>query len=251
MISVVITTFNEARKLKSCLESVKNFAEEIVIVDMGSTDDTESVCKAFGATVFPHKLVPFVELVRNFAVSKTSGDWILVLDPDERIQEELKVELKEVAKQKRYVAVNIPRKNIFFGRWIRHTNWWPDRHVRFFKKGKVKWSNKIHIYPKVNGEILQLPKDESVATIHYGYDSIKQFIGRQNRYSTFEAEQRYDRGERFSFFNFFWFPTREFLVRYIKHEGFLDGFHGFSLTFLMMVYKLEVLIKLWEKGQKR
>lgn len=251
MISVVITSYNEAEKLNKCLESIKNFADEIIVLDLGSTDNTESICKKFNAKIFKHKLVPFVEFVRNVAISKASGDWILVLDPDEIIQKELKDKLKDITKQKGYIAVNIPRKNIFFGRWIKHTNWWPDYHVRFFKKGKVEWTNKIHIYPEVDGEILKLPADEDIAILHYGYGSIKQFIDRQNRYSEIEAEQRFKEGVRFSWINFFWWPTREFLVRFIKHMGFMDGFYGFALTFLMMVYKLEILIKLWEKEEKR
>lgn len=251
MISTVLITFNEAKNLRKCLESVKNFTTDIVVVDMGSTDETERICKEFGTKIFQHKLVPFVELVRNFAISKASGDWILVLDPDEVLPSVLKYKLHEIAKEDKFVAVNIPRKNIFFGRWIRHTNWWPDRHVRFFKKGKVEWTNKLHIYPKVDGKIFELPKDESIAILHYGYDSIKQFIDRQNRYSSIEADQIYDSGERFSWIFFFWWPTREFLVRYIKHSGILDGFYGFALTFLMGVFRLMVAIKIWELEKQK
>ena len=150
----------------------------------------------------------------------------------------------------KYQAVNIPRKNIFFGRWIKHTNWWPDYHVRFFKKGKVRWSNQIHQYPKVEGKIFNLPPFGDFAIIHNGYSSVWEFIDSQNRYSTIEAENLYQKGMRFSWANFFWKPLREFLVRFIRHLGFLDGFHGFILTFLMMIYQLQVMIKLWENERK-
>ena len=251
MITLSLICFNEAENLKRCLKSAEDFVDEVIVVDLGSSDNSIEVAKKFGAKVFGHQFVPFVELTRDYAISKANGDWILILDPDEEIGENLKVKLKEIAKQGKFVAVNIPGKNIFFGRWISHTNWWPDRHIRFFKKGKVRWSERIHSYPKVEGEILQLPANPDLAITHYGYDNLNQFIDRQNRYSEVEAEQKFQDGERFSWTKFFWWPTREFLARFIKHAGFLDCFCGFALTFLMMVYKLEILIKLWEKEQKR
>lgn len=251
MISASIVCLNEGEKLKKCLRSLVGFVGEIIVVDLGSGDESREIAENLGAVVFRHKFVQYVEMVRNFAISKTKGEWVLILDPDEIISEKLKDELMEATKKKEYSAVNIPRKNIFFGKWISHSNWWPDRHVRFFQKGKVVWSDKIHSYPKVDGKILELPKKEDLAIIHFGYDNFNQFIDRQNRYSTIEARQRFESGEKFSWSNFFWNPTREFLTRYIKHRGYLDGFLGFSLTFLMCVYKLMVEIKLWELSHKK
>lgn len=246
MISAVIVTYNEEDFLKDCLESIREEVDEIVIVDLGSTDKTLELAKDFTLKIFTHQWVDYVEKVRDFAVSKAEGEWVLVLDPDERIGSTLWRRLRNVAHEDKYTAVNIPRKNIFFGHWIAHTNWWPDKHVRFFKKGKVKWENKIHNYPLVEGEILNLPAKENLAIIHFGYQNIEQFIDRQSRYSTIKAQNLYDSGIRFSWNSFFWNPKREFLVRYIRHLGFLDGFYGFALSFLMMIYQLEVMIKLWE-----
>ena len=121
----------------------------------------------------------------------------------------------------------------------------------FFKKGKVKWEDRIHLYPKVDGRILNLPAKENLAILHFGYQSIEQFIDRQSRYSVIKAQNLYESGVRFSWIGFFWNPTREFLVRYIRHLGFLDGFYGFALTYLMMIYQLQVMIKLWELEQKQ
>ncbi|MEK7616855.1 MAG: glycosyltransferase family 2 protein [Patescibacteria group bacterium] len=255
MISAVIVTYNEAnneaKTLKNCLSSITGYVDEIVVVDLGSNDDSVKIAKQYQAKIFTHKKVDFVEKVRDFAVSKAQGDWILVLDPDEIITPTLWKKFKEIASEGKFEAVNIPRKNIFFGRFIKHTNWWPDNHVRFFKNGSVKWNDKIHVYPKVYGRVLDLPAIEDLAIIHRGYDSIQQFIDRQNRYSSVEADNLYNEGGRFSWTSFFWWPAREFLVRFIKHQGFLDGFYGFSLTYLMMVYKIMVLVKLWERGKER
>lgn len=250
MISVSIVSFNEADKLNNCLKSVADFADEIVVLDLNSSDGTQKICQKYKAKIFKHRLVPFVELIRNDAISKTNEDWILVLDPDEQLGDSLKKRLKEIIKDDKYDAVNIPRKNIFFGHWISHTNWWPDRQIRFFKKGKVEWSDKIHVYPKVSGKILNLETKEDLAITHFGYESVTLFLDRQNRYSTVEAENLYQEGARFSWKLFFWKPAREFLVRFVSHLGFLDGFHGFALTFLMMIYQLQVMIKLWERQKK-
>src|SRR3989338_11238877 len=183
MISTVVVCFNEAEKLQKCLKSATGFADELVVVDLDSSDASIEVANKFGAKVFHHQFVPFVELVRDYAIAKTSGDWVLVLDSDEEIGKNLKEKLKEVVKKQKFTAVNIPRKNIFFGKWIKHTNWWPDRHIRFFKKYNIKWSDKIHSYPKVTGQVLNLKASEEYALTHFGYDSIKQFIEKQNRYS--------------------------------------------------------------------
>lgn len=250
MISVAIVCFNEANKLQKCLESTQHFAKELVVVDLGSSDNSVEIAGKYGAKVFHHQLVPFVESARDYAISKTSGDWVLVLDPDEVIPRLLADKLIKTVKQNDFAAVNIPRKNIFFGKWIRHTNWWPDRHIRFFKKGSVRWRDKIHSYPAVAGKILDLQALPDVAIWHYGYDSIHEFIDRQNRYSEIEAEQRFIEGERMNFWLFLWRPLREFLVRFIKHKGFLDGFYGFALTFLMMIYQIEVLVEMREKQKK-
>lgn len=246
MISAVIVNMNEQAKLENCLKSVAPFADEIVVLDLGSEDQSLATCAKFKAKVFKHESSPYVEKVRNAAVSKAGGDWILVLDPDEQLPDALAQKLKETANEGKYQAVNIPRKNIFFGKWIAHTNWWPDKHVRFFKKGHVLWSQNIHEYPRISGKVLDLPADTKIAILHFGYDSISLFLKRQNRYSGIEAENLNSAGIRFSWLNFFLKPAREFLVRFIKHAGFLDGFYGFALAILMMIYQVTVMVKLWE-----
>lgn len=247
-ISVVINTHNEADKLKDCLESVRQLADEIIIVDMESEDGLEKVAKKYGARVYQEKLVPYVELIRNKSVDKAQSDWVLVLDPDERVSPGLVKELKRIVKEDKYEVVNLPRKNIIFGRWIKHTNWWPDRHTRFFKKGKVRWTDTIHLYPRMEGRILDLPAKEELAIEHLNYESVSQFLSRQNRYSEILAQNFFDEGEKFSWLNFFWRPIRIFLQRYLRHLGFLDGFYGLSLTFLAMISQIATEIKLWEKG---
>lgn len=251
MISIVIVTFNEAEKLKDCLKSIQGFCDEIVIVDLGSKDNTKIIAKKYGAKLFYHKQVSFVELVRNYAISLASGEWVLILDPDERITDQLKSQLKQVIQDNEYAAVNIPRKNIFFGKWISHTNFWPDRQIRFFKKGSINWPTRIHAYPVVFGKILNLANKEELAIIHYGYDNFSAFWERQKRYAKVEAKNRFKDGERVGFKHFVLLPTREFLVRFIKHRGFLDGIPGMFIVFALMYYKVVMAIKLLEMQLKK
>lgn len=250
MISAVIVTYNCEKMLEDCLKSITT-AGEIVVVDLGSKDKTLQIAKRFKSKIFTHPQVDYVEMIRDFAVAKATGDWILVLDPDERLTPTLWNQLEKIVSQNQYAAVNIPRKNIFFGKWISHTNWWPDKQIRFFRKGTVSWGNQIHSYPKIQGKVLELAQNSNITLIHYGYTNFNEFILRQNRYSDIEAKNLFDRGIKFSWFTFFWKPVREFLTRYIRHAGFLDGFYGFALTYFMMIYQLEVQIKLWDLEQQK
>lgn len=250
MISVAVNSFNEGEKLKRCLASVKGWADEIVVVDMESKDSTADVAAEFEAKRFTHRPVDYIEPVREFAVSKTSGDWILLLDPDEAVPEKLKSKLSEISREGKVAAVNIPRLNVFFGKKIKHTNFWPDRQIRFFKKGQVAFSEKIHSYPKVEGETLDLPGEEPLAIRHFPYSSIREYLQRMERYSDIEAKNLFGEGKRFSLWNVFFMPTYDFLRRFIRHLGFLDGPTGLFLSLLQSYYYILVEFKL-RKLQRR
>lgn len=256
-ISAVINTYNEAEKLPECLCSLKGWANEIVVVDMGSTDKTLEIALEYKAKIFPHEHLPYVEPARNFGLAKATGDWILVLDPDERVPKTLSAKLAEIVQKDLCDVVQVPRKNIVFGKWIKHTNWWPDYHARFFKKGNVTWSDRIHSAlevvgsMEVKGKILKLAAKENFALEHLNYDNVSQFLERQNRYSEISARNRYNSGERFSWKNFFWKPTRLFLQRFIRHAGFLDGFYGLALACLAVYAQFAEEVKLWEKEKAK
>ncbi len=250
IISGVVVTKNCCKELPDCLASLQGLVDEIVVVDLGSSDDTISVANHFKARVLTHEPVHYVELIRQYAISQARGEWVMVMDPDERVSPSLANRLKDLIPQSKIVAANISRKNIFFSRWVRHTNFWPDRQIRFFRKSCVSWNTQIHSYPEVKGEILDLPATEDLALIHYGYESYDEFYARQNRYSSVEAENLIKKRESFSYLKLFWKPMREVLVRLIKHAGFLDGFLGLSLVYSLAIYQLSVQIKLWEKTQK-
>src|SRR3989344_6147563 len=151
-ISVVINTLNEEENLPRAISSVKGLADEIVVVDMHSEDATGDIAKKAGAKVFLHERTGYVEPARNFAISKTTGDWIFILDADEEIPDTLANRLRDISDNMHQIDfVEIPRKNIIFGKWMKESMWWPDYHIRFFKKGSVSWNEKIHSKPETKG----------------------------------------------------------------------------------------------------
>ncbi|MBI2596853.1 glycosyltransferase family 2 protein [Candidatus Daviesbacteria bacterium] len=245
-ISVVINTLNEEKNIANAIRSVA-WADEILICDMFSDDKTVEVAKKFGAKVIFHKRVNFVEPARNFAISKASNKWILVLDSDEQIPNSLKNRLIEIAdKFKEIDFVRIPRKNLIFNKWMRASQWWPDYNIRFFKKGKVKWSDKIHRPPGTSGEGIDLEADEQWAIIHHNYQTISQFIVRMNRYTQIEAEELRRQGYEFIWQDLLEKPLNEFLSRFFVSKGYKDGIHGLSACLLQAFSFLVVYLKLWE-----
>src|SRR3989344_5665200 len=137
-ISAIINTLNEEKNIVDCLESL-DWVDEIIVVDMDSADKTKDLSYKYTKNVFNHKRMGYVEPARNFAIRQAKGDWLLIIDADERIPKDLAAKLYQVALEDKYNFVRIPRKNIAFGEWLQHSRWWPDYNIRFFKKGQVEW----------------------------------------------------------------------------------------------------------------
>lgn len=246
-VSVVVNTYNEEKNLARCLESVHQLADEIVVVDMHSDDKTVDIAKKYGAKVFYYDYTRFVEPARNFALSKASGDWTFLIDADEELPETLVKKLKEIAKENTADFVEIPRQNIIFGKWIQHSRWWPDFLVRFFRKGRVKFSDKIHVPPTTEGNRLTLEAKQEYAIIHHNFQTISQFIERLNRYSDIQADEIIKKGEKFRGMDLITEPSSEFFSRFFAGSGYKDGVHGLVLAFLQAFSELAVVLKVWEK----
>ena|SRR3989344_146543 len=245
-ISVVINTFNEEAVLERAIKSVF-WADEILVCDMHSDDNSAVLAKKLGAKVILHKKVNFVEPARNFAISKTENEWILILDPDEEVPDGLEGKLREIIDGEGVTTyVEIPRKNIIFGKWVKASQWWPDYNIRFFKKGSVNWSNKIHRSPKTEGQGIKLRSEERWAIIHHHYESVSQFIKRMDRYTDIQARELREEGYDFDWKDLIKKPLSEFLGRYFANRGFEDGLHGLSLSFLQAFSFLVVYLKVWE-----
>lgn len=253
-ISVVINTLNEEKNIEKTIEPL-DWADEIVVVDDGSIDLTLEILEKIKKDneklkIFKHKGLGYVEQARNFAISRASNEWILILDADEEIPDSLRERLTEISSKMHQIDyVRIPRKNLIFGHFMKASMWWPDYNVRFFRKGKVKWGNKIHRPPEASGQGLDLPADEKYALIHHHYETISQFIKRMDRYTRIEAEELMREGYKFDWKDLFEKPLGEFLSRFFAGEGYKDGLHGLALSFLQAFSFLVVYLKLWERNK--
>lgn len=245
-ISVVINTLNDERNINNVIESIK-WADEIIICDMNSNDQTVEIAKKLGAEVFLHPRLEYVEPARNFAISKASNDWILILDPDEEVPETLKERLIEVASNFKHIDyVRVPRKNIIFGHWMKASQWWPDLNIRFFKKGKIKWGKKIHRPPESFGDGLDFESKEEWAIIHNHYSSVNQYLERMLRYTKIQADELKNEGYKFEWKDLIKKPLAEFLGRFFANRGFEDGLHGLVLSFLQAFSFFVVYTRVWE-----
>lgn len=245
-ISVVINTLNEEKNLPRALASIKDLANEVVVCDMYSDDKTVEIAQKFGAKVYNHERTNYVEPARNFALSQATSDWILILDADEEVTPVLTQRLKEITKDNSADYVLMPRKNIIFGKWMQHSRWWPDYNVRFFKKGKVVWSEIIHAVPETHGVGRDLPGEEAFAIIHYEHTSISQYLTRHDRYSTILAEAKIAEGYEFTWVDLLRKPTSEFLSRFFVGEAYKDGVHGLALSLLQAFTEVLIYLKVWE-----
>lgn len=244
-LSVLINTKNEEENIEDCIRSVSGLADELIVVDMKSKDKTVGIARALGASVFEVSDVGWVEPVRNLTLGKASYSWILLLDADERVPKTLIKKIKEIIKEEKYDVVKFPRKDIFFGKWIKHAGWWPDYQVRLFKKGFVKWEVKIHPEVKFRGKILELEPKEQYAIVHENARNLQTWLRKIDIYTSKESylfKQKNLSPERL--INYM---EKEFVRRYFDGKGYLDGMHGFVLCKSMEFYKFLELAKFWEK----
>ncbi len=244
-ISAVINTRNEEKNIEECLKTLQ-FADEIVVVDMESGDDTKKIAKNYTDKVFDHKAVGFVEPARNFAINKAVGNWILIVDADERIPKTLARKLIEITQEDNVDFVRIPRKNLIFGQWTQHSRWWPDYNIRFFKKGSVEWQNEIHSIPITTGTGINLDAEETLAIEHHHYDTIDEYFERALRYSTQQSKELIDSGYKFDAKDLIEKPISEFISRFFAGEGYRDGLHGLILAFLQFFSVMLIYLKVWQ-----
>jgi glycosyltransferase involved in cell wall biosynthesis len=243
-VSVVISAYNEGKKIDRCLSAVA-WADEIIVVDNESTDETREIAQKYTKKIFSKPNNLMLNKNKNFGFEKAKGPWILNLDADEVVTPELRDEIQELLK-KDDPAIDgywMARKNIIFGRWIQHGFWWPDRQLRFFRKNKGKFPGRyIHEYIKVEGASAELKEP----CLHYNYESITQYITKLDRCTTSEASEYVADGYAFSWMDAIRFPARDFIKVYFAQGAYKDGLHGFVLSMLQSFYSFVTFTKLWE-----
>ncbi len=248
-ISAAIITWNEEKNFARAVNSIKNFVDEVVVVDMSTDprDKTKEIAKKLGAKVFTHKYTGYVEPARNYSIEKSTGDWVFILDADEEIPAYLGNKLRSLTKS-HFSYYQIPRKNIIFGKWIQHSRYWPDFLIRFFKKGSLSWPVEIHKQPTPLGQGKKL-EGEEYAIIHHHYGSISEYLSRLDRYTNFQLQKLGKAGYRFSWIDLINRPTDEFISRFYAGQGYKDGIHGLALALLQSFSELVLYLKAWEKDK--
>lgn len=227
-LSVVIITFNEERNIGRCIDSAKEVADEIIILDSYSTDNTTDIARSKGAVIYQQKFQGYGPQ-KNAALKLASHDFVLSLDADEALSPELNREILAEKKASGHDAYVMNRCTNYCGKFIRHGSWYPDKKTRLFNKKMAKWSNemvheKIEMLP--NARAKQLKGD----ILHYSFNSIEEHIAQNNKFSTISAETSFADGHRTNLFKIIVNPSWAFVFSYILRLGFIDGFYGFIVA---------------------
>lgn len=245
LISVVINTLNEEANLRGCLESVL-WADEIVIVDMHSTDRTVAIAEEFGCKVFQHARIGYVEPARNFALEQATQPWILVLDADERISSELADWIKSELAVSKADAFRIPRRNFYGGTWVTCCGWFPDDQVRLFRRGKARYSDRIHRAPEIDGVTESFPFKGECYLLHYAFADLSSRMEKNNIYSTIAARAMADDGRHISAIGLLGRTLHSFISPYIFQKGYRFGILGIVLSGERAFANFLKYAKLWE-----
>jgi len=257
LLSVAIITLNEEQNLARTLASVR-WAEEIVVVDSGSTDRTVEIAHSFGARVIQREWPGFA-LQKNFAIGECSGTWILSLDADEALTPELQMEIHQLLSGHPAAdAYLLRRRNFFLGRWMRHGGYYPDPHLRLFRRHAANFApparftdRPVHETIAIGGTTETLSSD----LIHHAYPTLESYIESLNRYSTLGAQIVIEKGHTSSSpfalcYNVLLLPTLTFFQNYLLRLGFLDGREGLLLHLYHSAYTSWQYAKAWQTTRK-
>ena len=248
-ISAVIITYNEEEHLEKCLASIVDLADEIIVVDSYSTDGTQAICEKYKVQFILQKFLGYKEQ-KNFAVSKANYNYILSLDGDEALSEALKHSIHDLKKNWVYDGYYCNRLNNYCGKWIHHSDWYPDKKLRLFKKNKGRWKGinphdcfKLDQHSK-NGKI----KGDILHWVYRDYDEHKKKV---ISFAAISAKAYYDIGIKSSLFKVYFRPTWAFFKAYFLRFGFMDGKSGWRIckqTFIGTYLKYHKLRKHWQES---
>ncbi|OZG74921.1 benzoate transporter [Hahella sp. CCB-MM4] len=240
-ISVTIITLNEAKHIEACIRSV-SFADEVLVIDSGSTDGTVSIAEAAGAKVIKEAWRGF-GAQKQFAVEQATNDWVFCLDADERPSPELTSEIISTMQNPAYHAYSMPRCNTFLGRWLRYGEGYPDLSLRMFDRRHARWSEDV-VHEKVETAVsVGVLKSD---LMHFSEDGIQAYLTKQNRYTSLQAEQMLAKGKIFSVSRMIFSPFFRFLKFYIVRRGFRDGVPGLIHILIGCMNSFNKYAKLYE-----
>ena len=246
-LSVTVITLNEAGHIDACLDSVA-WADEVLVVDSGSTDETVVRARAKGARVIVRDW-PGYAAQKNFAASEASHDWILSVDADERVTPELREEIRTLlAGEPTTSGYRIPRIAWHLGRWIRTTDWYPDYQLRLYDRRVARWRPmRVHESVGADGPVGRL----SSHLQHYTYRDLSHQVETINRYSTLAASEMLAAGRRAGVLDLVFHPPAAFVRNFVLRRGFTDGMAGFIISAMGAYYVFLKYAKLWDATRRR
>ena len=260
-LSIVFSVHNEEKLFEEALKSVKNLADEIIVVDNESSDKTAQIAKKYTKNVYEHKNTPnSLNATKNYGFSKAKSDWILSLDGDEIVPKELADEIRLIipatgslrnfrqsigVSQTSVCGYWIPRKNKIFGKWLTGGIWWPDYQLRLFKREKGKFPAKHnHELLTVDGETVYLKSPLE----HYSYTSIIHYVEKFTyTYLENEVDNQIAAGKKVYWYDAVRMPSSDFVINFFVRQGYKDGLHGLILAMLQMFYMFLVFARIWER----
>ena len=232
-ISACIISFNEEKKIEACLKSLDGIADEIIVVDSLSTDQTTQVAAKFNTTIIQHSFLGYAKQ-KNLAVSHARYDWVLSLDCDERLSPQLRQSLLNIKNNLDHCdAYGMARKTFYVYRWLNHC-WYPDRKIRLFNKNKARWGG-INLHEKVivdSNRVDTLKGD----ILHYSFDTISAHIHTLDRFTDIAAQEVIQKRKKVTVLSPFSHAIWMFIRMYILHRGFLDGFAGLVASVLSFMH---------------
>lgn len=242
-LSVAMITFNEEKNLDRTLKSLRDLAQEIIIVDSGSTDKTQKIAEKYGAKFITQSWLGYGKQ-RNFAIENSSQEWILCIDADEELTEELYQKIKGIIKNERDQNVyEINRISVCFGKILRHGGWGESYAIRLFKKESGRFNdNTVHESFETSDKILKIRE----SLLHHSYLTLEDYFTKFNRYTTEGALEYYKKGKKSSVFQIVINPIYKFIRMYIFRLGFLDGIEGLTIATTSSMYSMVKYFKLRE-----
>lgn len=253
-LSIALAVYNEEDNLAACLDSIKDLASEIVIVDGKSTDQTVKIAEKFGAKVISEENRTNFHINKQIAIDACTQPWILQLDADERVSTMLLEEIRRVISAdptSQPDAYYFKRRNYFLGRWMNKGGMYPDPVIRLFQKGKARLPQKtVHELMTVDGTTGWLSED----LLHIADPNFSRYLLRSNRYTSLQAEEWMKEGNIGTniwsiFLYLIWLPFVRFLSIYFRHKGFMDGFPGFVFAWFSGLHIASSYVKYWEQKQ--
>lgn len=241
-VTATVITFNEAANLGAALESL-SWADEIVVVDSESTDDTVAIARRFTDRVIIRPWPGYVAQ-KNFAAEQATHDWIVSLDADERVSAPLAEEIRALlAHEPAAPGYRVPRVTFHLGRWIRSTDWYPDYQLRVYDRRRARWTGRyVHESVKADGPVVDLRGE----ILHYAYRDLAHHLRTMDQYTTLAARQMFEDGRRAGWLDLAVHPPAAFLRNYLLRGGVRDGVPGLIVSAMNARYVGLKFAKLWE-----